>query len=144
MVIQGWSGFGQPVRSQIFANYSVRMDAEELKSACLGFPGAVEEFPFDGEVSVFKVAGKMFALSRLAELPLQVNTKCDPETALLLRATYPAITAGYHMNKKHWNTITVDGSITDQMLLGLIEDSYDLVVQSLPRAQREALKPVQP
>ncbi len=116
------------------------MTSEELKAACLALTGATEEFPFrDDEVSVFKVGGKMFALSQLTREPLRVSLKCDPVLAEQLRATYPAITAGYHLNKRHWNTITLDGSIPDRTLLDLIEDSYDLVVASLPRARRAQL-----
>jgi predicted DNA-binding protein (MmcQ/YjbR family) len=88
---------------------------------------------------VFKVAGKMFALSSLDARPLEVSVKCDPELAGDLRATYDAIRPGYHLNKRHWNTITLDGSIPDETLVQLLEDSYDLVVAGLPRAQREAL-----
>ena len=115
------------------------MTAEELRRWCLGRPGAVEEFPFTPEVSVFKVAGKMFALSSLDSRPLEVSAKCDPELADDLRATYPAIRPGYHLNKRHWNTITLDGSLPDETVVQLLEDSYDLVVAGLPRAKRDAL-----
>jgi predicted DNA-binding protein (MmcQ/YjbR family) len=84
-------------------------------------------------VSVFKVRGKMFALSRLAGRPLTVSLKCEPELAEQLRATYPAVRPGYHLNKRHWNTVEVDGSLPDRLLLDLIEDSYDLVVAGLPK-----------
>ena len=114
------------------------MDARELKAACLAFPGAREEFPFGDEVSVFKVAAKMFAACDLDGQPLQLSVKCDPELAVQLRATYPAIVPGYHMNKRHWNTITLDGSLPDQMVTDLLGDSYDLVVASLPKARRPA------
>ena len=114
------------------------MDQDELKAACLGLPGAVEEFPFGDEVSVFKVAGKMFALSQLDGEPLQLSVKCDPELAVQLRAVHPAIAPGYHLNKRHWNTITLDGSLPDQMVTDLLGDSYDLVVASLPKARRPA------
>jgi predicted DNA-binding protein (MmcQ/YjbR family) len=106
----------------------------------LSLPGAVEDFPFGDEVSVFKVGGKMFAACRLDDLPLRLSVKCDPELAVRLRADYPAITAGYHLNKRHWNTITLDGSIADQMVADLLEDSYDLVMASLPKARRPADK----
>lgn len=115
------------------------MTPEELKSVCLSFTGAGEEFPFDEENSVFKVAGKMFAISRLRGHPLRVSLKCDPGLAVQLRTTYPAVTAGYHLNKRHWNTVLVDGTIPDRMLRDMIEDSYDLVVAGLPRPQRERL-----
>ena len=109
-----------------------------MKALCLGFPGAIEDFPFGDEVSVFKVGGKMFALSHLDAQPLQVSVKCDPEIALQLRAGYPAIAPGYHLNKRHWNTVTIDGSLPDQMLSEMLTDSYDLVVASLPKARRPA------
>ena len=113
------------------------MDKHELKARCLALPGASEEFPFNDEVSVFKVGGKMFALSALdAGPPLQLSVKCDPELAAQLRSAYPAITAGYHLNKRHWNTITLDGSLPDETVTDLLGDSYDLVVASLPKARR--------
>jgi predicted DNA-binding protein (MmcQ/YjbR family) len=115
------------------------MDAAELKAWCLRQPGAVEEFPFSPGVSVFKVAGKMFALSVLDGSPLEVSVKCEPELAAQLRATYPAIRPGYHLNKRHWNTITLDGELADQLVRDLIEDSYDLVVSAMPRRVREQL-----
>ena len=97
---------------------------------------AEEDFPFGDEVSVFKVAGKMFALSDLDGSPLQLSIKCEPELAAQLRASYPAIGPGYHLNKRHWNTVTLDGSLPDQMLTDMLGDSYDLVVASLPKARR--------
>ena len=114
------------------------MDAQELKAACLALPGAAEDFPFGDEVSVFKVAGKMFALSELDGDPLQLSIKCEPELAAQLRATYPAIGPGYHLNKRHWNTVTLDGSLPEQMVTDMLGDSYDLVVASLPKARRPA------
>jgi predicted DNA-binding protein (MmcQ/YjbR family) len=114
------------------------MDQHELKAACLAMPGAREEFPFGDEVSVFKVGGKMFALSSLDSEPLQLSIKCEPELAVRLRAAHPAIAPGYHLNKRHWNTITIDGSLADQMVTDLLVDSYDLVVASLPKSRRPA------
>ncbi len=114
------------------------MDRDELKARCLGFPGAVEEFPFGDEVSVFKVGGKMFAACHLDDLPLELSLKCDPDLAAQLRASYPAIVPGYHLNKRHWNTVTLDGSLSDRMVDDLLADSYDLVVASLPKARRPA------
>jgi len=111
-------------------------EAERLREQCLGLPGAREEFPFGDEVSVFKVGGKMFALSHLDGEPLQVSMKCDPELAVQLRSAYEAITPGYHLNKRHWNTITLDGSVPDDMVADLVGDSYDLVVASLPKTHR--------
>lgn len=116
------------------------MTPEQLRAACLAFTGAGEEFPFDEHLSVFKVGGKMFALSALGRRPLRVNLKCDPELALQLRASYPAVTPGWHMNKRHWNTVVLDdGSLPEQLILDLIEDSYDLVVAKLPRETRQRL-----
>ncbi len=115
------------------------MEWRTVRSLCVGFPGAQETFPFSPGMSVFKVEGKMFALSRGDEEPLRVSLKCEPLLAQQLRAAHPAITAGYHLNKRHWNTIVLDGSIPDQLIADMIEDSYDLVVSSLPRSKRRAL-----
>ncbi|MDQ0707566.1 putative DNA-binding protein (MmcQ/YjbR family) [Arthrobacter woluwensis] len=123
------------------------MDARELREFCLGFPGAVEDFPFDPDTSVFKVASevegarhpaKMFALTRLRAVPLSVSLKCDPVLALQLRAGYPQITGAWHLNKKHWNGVLLDG-LPDELLRNMIEDSYDLVVSGLSRRQQEQL-----
>ncbi|WP_046774949.1 MmcQ/YjbR family DNA-binding protein [Streptomyces yangpuensis] len=111
------------------------MTPAQLREFCLGFNAAVEEFPFTPETSVFKVKGKMFALSTLDAEPLKINLKCEPELAVRLREEHEAIAPGYHMNKRHWNTVTV-GGIPDVMLRELVEDSYDLVVAGLPRAER--------
>ncbi|MFF1368212.1 MmcQ/YjbR family DNA-binding protein [Streptomyces virginiae] len=111
------------------------MTPEQLRAFCLGFNAAVEEFPFTPETSVFKVLGKVFALSALDGEPLKVNLKCDPELTVRLREEHEAIVPGYHMNKRHWNTVTVSG-VPDTMLRELVEDSYDLVVAGLPRAER--------
>jgi predicted DNA-binding protein (MmcQ/YjbR family) len=115
------------------------MSPAGLRRACLARPGATEEFPFGPQTSVFKVAGKMFALSALRSRPLQVSLKCEPELAEALRDSYPEIRPGYHLNKRHWNTVTLDGSLPDEMVRGMIEDSYDLVVAGLPRAVRQGL-----
>jgi predicted DNA-binding protein (MmcQ/YjbR family) len=96
---------------------------EELKSVCLSFAGAREEFPFDEANSVFKVVGKIFALSRLNGVPLRISLKCDPGLAIQLRTSYASITGGYHLNKRHWNTVVLDGSVPDQLLCDMIEDS---------------------
>lgn len=110
-----------------------------MRDWCLRQPGAVEEFPFGDQPSVFKVAGKIFALSALDRDPLEVSVKCEPGLALMLRDSHPAIRPGYHLNKQHWNTITIDGSISDQHLRDMIEDSYDLVVSALPKRLRDGL-----
>ena len=108
------------------------MTPQELRALCLSFEAVVEEFPFNPETSVFKVLGKLFALTNLDARPLSVNLKCDPEDAVRLRAEHAGlIVPGYHMNKRHWNTVTVDGELPE-----LVEDSYDLVVAGLPRAER--------
>jgi predicted DNA-binding protein (MmcQ/YjbR family) len=116
------------------------MDADTLRDLCLGFRGSEETFPFGFETSVFKVAGKMFALSRLSEDPLRVSLKCEPLLAQQLRAAHPAaILAGYHLNKRHWNTVLVDGSLADEMIADMVEDSYDLVVSRLSRGRQRGL-----
>ncbi|MFF8943263.1 MmcQ/YjbR family DNA-binding protein [Streptomyces sp. NPDC014864] len=113
------------------------MTPRELRALCLSFEAAVEDFPFNPETSVFKVQGRLFALTALDARPLTVNLKCDPEDAIRLRAQYQGlIVPGYHMNKRHWNTVTADGGLPDRLLRELVEDSYDLVVAGLPRAQR--------
>jgi predicted DNA-binding protein (MmcQ/YjbR family) len=115
------------------------MDAAALRRHCLSYAGAVEEFPFGPEYSVFKVAGKMFALTALDRTPLEVSLKCDPGLAVELRSSYPEIRPGYHLNKRHWNTVTLDGSLPEELVRDLIEDSYDLVVSARPRRVREQL-----
>ena len=115
------------------------MDDRRIRDACLGLPGASEGYPFGPQTSVFKVAGKIFAIARLEARPLQVSLKCEPSLAEQLRAAHPAIAPGYHLNKRHWNTVTLDGSLAPKLVEAMIEDSYDLVVSALPRARREAL-----
>lgn len=116
-----------------------RVDATELRRWCLRQAGAIEDFPFGPENSVFKVAGKMFALSGLDRTPLRVSVKCEPELAVQLRNSYSAVGPGYHLNKRHWNTITLDGSLPDEIVRDMIEDSYDLVVSALPKRVRDQL-----
>jgi predicted DNA-binding protein (MmcQ/YjbR family) len=111
------------------------MDSAALRELCLSFTGAEETFPFDSKTSVFKVGGKMFALSQLGADSLRVSLKCEPGLAEALRATHPAVIPGYHLNKRHWNTVIIDGSLPDDALRDMIEDSYDLVVSKLPRAR---------
>jgi predicted DNA-binding protein (MmcQ/YjbR family) len=108
-------------------------------AACGVKPGAVEDYPFGDEVAVFKVAGRMFALVPLGETPGSVSLKCDPGLAISLRARYAGVTPGYHLSKRHWNTVTLDGSVPDEEVLELIDHSYDLVVARLTRAQRDQL-----
>ncbi|MEW2446367.1 MmcQ/YjbR family DNA-binding protein [Streptomyces parvulus] len=113
------------------------MSPEELRDFCLSFNASVEDFPFNPETSVFKVLGKMFALSSLDGRPLTVNLKCDPDDAIRLRGEYPGLVVpGWHMNKRHWNTVTAGGGLPDRVVRELVEDSYDLVVAGLPRAER--------
>jgi predicted DNA-binding protein (MmcQ/YjbR family) len=115
------------------------MRAADLHEHCLSFPGSAETFPFGPEASVFKVEGKMFALSRLVQRPLRVNLKCEPVLAEQLREAHRAVIPGYHMNKRHWNTVIIDGSLPDPMIKEMIEDSYDLVVSRLPASRRRSL-----
>ncbi|CAL9418213.1 putative protein YjbR [Streptomyces sp. enrichment culture] len=113
------------------------MTPGELRALCLSFGAAVEDFPFGPQMSVFKVRGKLFALTDLDARPLRVNLKCDPEEAVRLRAEHPGLVVpGWHMNKRHWNTVTADGGLPDRLVRELVEDSYDLVVAGLPRAER--------
>ena len=115
------------------------MNPAELRDYCLSFAGAEETFPFGPETSVFKVAGKMFALSQLGADSLRVSVKCEPELAQALRGAHAAVLPGYHLNKRHWNTVVVDGSLSDDVISDMIEDSYDLVMSKLPLARRRAL-----
>ena len=115
------------------------MRASALRDQCLAFPGSEETFPFAPGMSVFKVCGKMFALSRLDQKPLRISLKCEPLLAERLREAHPAVTPGYHLNKRHWNTVVMDGSLADQMVRDMIEDSYDLVVGKLPAVRRRQL-----
>jgi predicted DNA-binding protein (MmcQ/YjbR family) len=115
------------------------MDAEELRDYCLSLLGTHEEFPFGPETSAFKVAGKIFAVSRLAEDPLRISLKCDPALAEELREAHAAVTPGYRLNKRHWNTVIIDGSLSDETISDMVEDSYDLIVSKLPRVRRQAL-----
>src|SRR3954454_9005199 len=115
------------------------MNPIALHDLCLSFHGAEETFPFGPETSVFKVAGKMFALSQLDAESLRVSLKCEPQLAEALRGAHAAVIPGYHLNKRHWNTVILDGSLADNAIRDMIQDSYDLVVSKLPRARRSAL-----
>ena len=125
------------------------MDAAALRSLCLGLPGAFEDFPFGPGMAVFKVraavsggAGpetKIFALSAMDPAELSVSLKCDPALAEQLRAAHPGISGAWHLNKKHWNGVRLDGALPDSMVRDMVEDSYDLVVASLSRRQQEQL-----
>ncbi len=116
------------------------MGPAALRRTCLGHTGAQETFPFRPGVSVFKVEGKVFAMTRLKAKPLTVTLKCEPEIAERLRAAHPEIVPGYHTDKRHWNTVSLDGGLTDVMVRDMLEDSYDLVVAKLPRRTRERLR----
>jgi predicted DNA-binding protein (MmcQ/YjbR family) len=109
------------------------MDLEDFRESCLTKPDATEGTPFGEDTLVFKAAGKIFALASLDAVPSRVNLKCDPDLALELRDRYEDVTPGYHMNKKHWNTVELSGRIPDAELLRMIDHSYDLVVASLPK-----------
>ena len=116
------------------------MHHEELLEYCSRKPGTTEEFPFDEKTLVFKVMGKMYALTGLERMPPQINLKCDPEYAEELRASYPGdITAGWHMSKKHWNTVMMEGDLDDDFIYALIDHSYELVVKKMPKKLREEL-----
>jgi predicted DNA-binding protein (MmcQ/YjbR family) len=108
-------------------------------AACAAKPGSVEDYPFGDGVAVYKVAGRMFALMPVAEEPPSISVKCDPDLADSLRDRYAAITPGYHLNKRHWNTVVLDGSVPADEILDFIDHSYDLVVARLTRAQRSQL-----
>ena len=112
------------------------MTRDDVLATCLDLPGAEETYPFGEEVAVIKVGGRMFALVPLVDGPQSVNLKCEPGRALELRAAYAGIRPGYHQNKQHWNTVDLDGSVEDDVVRGLIADSYGLVVAGLPRLIR--------
>ncbi len=114
------------------------LDIESYRNYCISKKGVTEEFPFDNETLVFKVCGKMFALSNVNSFD-SINLKCDPEEAIDLRERYDAVQPGYHMNKQHWNTIIIDGTLPLKFLYEQIDNSYNLVVKSLPKKVRESL-----
>jgi predicted DNA-binding protein (MmcQ/YjbR family) len=115
------------------------MDLAQFREYCLSKPRATEGTPFGPDVLVFKVGGKMFALAALDEVPTAANLKCDPDLALELRDRYEQVRPGYHMNKKHWNTVEIDSGIPDVELRKMIDHSYELVVNRLPRTKCELL-----
>ena len=112
---------------------------DRVMAACSTKPGSVEDYPFSDEVAVFKVAGRMFALVSLGPAPGSVSLKCDPGLAAGLRGRYAAITPGYHLNKRHWNTVSLDGSVPEAEVLELVDHSYDLVFSGLTGTQRNKL-----
>ncbi|MCZ7557056.1 MAG: MmcQ/YjbR family DNA-binding protein [Bacteroidia bacterium] len=117
------------------------MNIDMLRTYCQAKAGCGEDFPFDDQTLVFKVGGKIFCLASLDSIPLQINLKCDPERAVELREQFEAILPGYHMNKKHWNTLVLDGSLSSRLVRELIDHSYQLVVNTLPATVRSALLP---
>ena len=114
------------------------MTRDDVLTFCLDLPAAEETYPFGDEVAVIKVGGRMFALVSLEGAPV-VNLKCEPARALELRAAYAGIRPGYHQDKRHWNSVDLDGSVEDDVVRGLIDDSYDLVVAKLPKGVRDGL-----
>jgi len=116
------------------------MDLETIRKYCLDKKGTTESFPFGETTLVFKVSGKIFLLTGLDQRPLQFNVKCDPELAVELRETYSAVIPAFHMNKKHWNTVLVNGQLSAKQIREMIDASYDLVVKSLPLKERKKLK----
>ena len=115
------------------------MNIESFREYCLAKPGVTEGFPFDSKTLVFNVMGKMFALTDVDAFQ-SINLKCDPEYAIELRETFQAVKPGYHMSKKHWNTVTVEGDVAEKLLQDLINHSYDLVVKSLTKKLRDELQ----
>ena len=115
------------------------MDLGLFREYCLSKPGATEDTPFGEDVLVFKVGGKIFVLAPLDEVPAAANLKCDPDLALELRDRYEQVRPGYHMNKKHWNTVEIDSGIPDAELHKMIDHSYELVLRTLPKVKREKL-----
>ena len=116
------------------------MELESIRTYLLNKKGVTEETPFGPEALVFKVMGKMFALVAWQEQPLRITLKCEPDLAVTLRTQYKAVQPGYHMNKKHWNTISLDGSIPDEQIFGMMDASYALVVKGLKKAERRQLE----
>lgn len=114
------------------------MTLSQFQEYCLSLAGVTEEFPFGEETLVYKVCGKVFALSGIEDFKA-INLKCDPEIAIELRERYEGVEPGYHMNKKHWNTVSVNAGISNKLLLEWIKASYDLVVAGLPKKDREKL-----
>ena len=115
------------------------MTLKKIRKYILSKPETTEELPFGPEALVFKVAGKMYALIAWEENPIYISMKCDPDRAVSLRNTYPAIKPAYHFNKTHWNMVYVDGTLTDDQITDLIDHSYDLVMKNLKKADRDRI-----
>lgn len=112
---------------------------DRAKEMCLSLPGTSCDYPFDEVTLVFRVSDKMFALINEERQPLSMNLKCDPDEALKLRSMYEQVTAGYHMNKKHWNTVELEGVLTEEQFEAMVRHSYDLVFKKLKKAERERI-----
>lgn len=115
------------------------MNIEEFRDFCLGLSGTEESFPFGEDTLVFKIGGKIYALTSLSKIPFSVNLKCNPEKALELRESFVGVKPGFHMNKKHWNTVRFDGDIPQHLLEEWVVDSYQLVKQGLPQKIKNQL-----
>jgi predicted DNA-binding protein (MmcQ/YjbR family) len=115
------------------------MNIEAIRKHCLKKPGVTEDFPFDENTLVFRVMKKIFLLASINEIPLRINLKCDPEKAVELRERYGSVLPGYHMNKTHWNTIVIDGSVAERKIISWIDESYILITNSLKKSEREKL-----
>ena len=116
------------------------MNIEELRNYCLSLTGAEETLPFGPDTLVYKIGGKMFAAMGLEWEEAAINLKCDPEYAIELRDRYPDIIPGYHMNKKHWNTVYTERGLEGELIMELIDHSFNLVIANLPRSIRDELK----
>lgn len=119
------------------------MELPDVIDLCLSLPGAEETMPFGPEALVYKVAGKMFAVTVPEDFPSRINLKCDPERAIELRDEHKGIKPGWHMNKRHWNTVMLDGTVPPKLIRELVEHSYALVVAALPKKAREELEKTQ-
>ena len=117
----------------------LNMNIENIRSYCLSKKAVTEDFPFDENTLVFRVAGKMFVLIPLEKVPLQLNLKCDPEKAIELREEFENVLPGWHMSKKHWNTVILDGSIRWEYIKEWIDHSYDEVLKGLKKSEKEKL-----
>ena len=120
------------------------MNIESLRGYCMSKEDAEETFPFGIETLIYKVSGKAFLIAGIENKPVKFNVKCEPAKAIELREQYPCVLPGWHMNKKHWNTITVDGSVNEKLLRTWIDDSYELVVNSLPQKEKDKLNKIKP
>jgi len=114
-----------------------------IKAYCLAKPGSSAGYPFGEGTLVFKVLDRMFALCSEDEQPLRINLKCDPDDALALRAQYSAIVPGYHMNKRHWNSLIMDGSLPENLVFELIDHSYQLVVTKMSQTKQRKLRAIE-